>query len=444
MVHRNTNRYGVFVWSILLIFVCLFSVTTDVFGQTADNAATSTAIDELKSKIDDRTSKIRELENEIDKYQSELEDVGKEKTSLQGAIKTLDISTQKIETQKNLTENKISQTTFEISKLTLEIQDQERKIDLHNQTLAESIREINRLDESTFIETMLASTDFSDIWNQVDNLERFEQGIQTNLRELEQLKADLEASRDDQQTHKDQLVDYTNDLADQAQGLAITKQEKSTLLEKTKNKESNYITLIEEKKAARAEFEQELVDFQSQLKTIIDPTSIPEPNHGILAWPLASIRITQYFGDTEFAKTGAYDGKGHNGVDLAASIGTPVKAALSGVVTATGNTDAIAGCYSYGKWMLIKHPNGLSTLYAHLSHIGAGEGANVETGQTIGYSGDTGYATGPHLHFTVFATQGVQIVRMGDIKKVTNCGDAHVPVAPLAAYLDPISYLPEL
>lgn len=443
MHHQSRNTYGTRILGILFLSVCFFTVNTPVFGQTSDTS-TSTVVDDLKSKIDDRTSKIRALEDEINKYQAELEDVGKEKTSLQGAIRTLDLSTQKIQTQKNLTENKISQTTFEISKLTLEIQDQEKKIDVHNQTLAESIREINRLDENTFIETMLASANFSDVWSQVDSLERFEQGIQTNLKELEALKTELETSRGEQQTHKDELVDYTNDLEDQAQGLAITKKEKSTLLEKTKNKESNYISLIDEKKAARAEFEQELLDFQSQLKTIIDPNSIPVPNHGILAWPLSSIRVTQYFGNTEFAKTGAYDGKGHNGVDFAASIGTPVKAVLSGTIQATGNTDAIAGCYSYGKWVLIRHENGLTTLYAHLSHISVGEGVNVVTGQTIGYSGDTGYATGPHLHFTVFATQGVQIVRMGDIKKKTHCADAHVPVAPLAAYLDPISYLPEL
>ena len=92
---------------------------------------------------------------------------------------------------------------------------------------------------------------------------------------------------------------------------------------------------------------------------------------------------------------------------------------------------------------LFEHNNGLSSLYAHLSDIALGEGSNVVTGQTIGYTGNTGYSTGPHLHLSLFATQGVQIVRFGDIKAITNCADAYIPVAPHGAYLDPLSYLEE-
>jgi murein DD-endopeptidase MepM/ murein hydrolase activator NlpD len=108
---------------------------------------------------------------------------------------------------------------------------------------------------------------------------------------------------------------------------------------------------------------------------------------------------------------------------------------------AVGNTDAVKGCYSYGKFVLIKHNNGLSTLYAHLSFASVKKGDTVITSDVIGYSGNTGYSTGPHLHFTVYASQGVQIVRYGDYKAKTNCADANIPVAPLNAYLNPIDYL---
>ena len=217
-----------------------------------------------------------------------------------------------------------------------------------------------------------------------------------------------------------------------------------TLLDQTKNKESNYLTLLEEKREARAEFERELLDFESQLKIAIDPTSFASPQEGILAWPLDKIRITQEFGDTSFARGGAYNGRGHNGADFGAPQGTPVRAVLSGTVAATGNTDAFPGCYSYGKWSLIQHNNGLSSLYAHLSHISLGKGSQVLTGQVIGYSGNTGYSTGPHLHLGLFATQGVRLVQFKDIKAKTNCAEATVPVAPLNAYLDPLAYLPAL
>ena len=68
-------------------------------------------------------------------------------------------------------------------------------------------------------------------------------------------------------------------------------------------------------------------------------------------------------------------------------------------------------------------------------------GQSISTGDVIGFSGNTGYSTGPHLHFTVFASQGVQVVRLGDVKKITNCGNVRIPIAPLDAYLNPLSYL---
>jgi murein DD-endopeptidase MepM/ murein hydrolase activator NlpD len=152
--------------------------------------------------------------------------------------------------------------------------------------------------------------------------------------------------------------------------------------------------------------------------------------------------VTQTFGDTAFARAGAYSGKGHNGVDFRAPIGTELHAVLSGTVIGTGNTDSVRGCYSYGKWILIRHDNGLASLYGHLSVIGVSSGQHVDTGSIIGYSGQTGYATGPHLHLSIFASQGVQIVKLTQFTgKVTPCANATMPVAPLNAYLDPLQYL---
>ena len=55
----------------------------------------------------------------------------------------------------------------------------------------------------------------------------------------------------------------------------------------------------------------------------------------------------------------------------------------------------------YGNFIEVRHPNGMSTLYAHLSRIDVTRGAAIATGQRIGLVGSTGYSTGPHLHFEV-------------------------------------------
>ncbi|MDQ3014888.1 MAG: M23 family metallopeptidase, partial [bacterium] len=132
------------------------------------------------------------------------------------------------------------------------------------------------------------------------------------------------------------------------------------------------------------------------------------------------------------------NGSGHNGIDLGVPIGTAIKSAGVGEVVASGDTDTVCPRASYGKWVLIKHSNGLSTLYAHLSLIKVSAGQAVESGSIIGYSGNTGYSTGPHLHFTVYASQGVQVVN----RPSQACGGTYtMPVADLKAYLNPLSYL---
>jgi hypothetical protein len=86
----------------------------------------------------------------------------------------------------------------------------------------------------------------------------------------------------------------------------------------------------------------------------------------------------------------------HQGVDIGIPVGTTVKAALGGTVTVVGNDAS-----GYGLWIEIRHADGLSTRYAHLSRQSVKKGARVDRGQKIGESGNTGRSTGPHLHFEV-------------------------------------------
>ena len=161
-------------------------------------------------------------------------------------------------------------------------------------------------------------------------------------------------------------------------------------------------------------------------------------------WPLDKVIITQYFSYTKFAlqNAGVYKNNMHNGIDLGAAVGTKIYAPLTGTVRATGNTDAVPGCYSWGQWVLVDHPNGLSTLYAHLSYIGVSAGQQLNTGDVIGYVGATGYATGPHLHFTVYVSAAVQVKRFNEFKAVTGCGAAFSPFSAIEGYLEPLDYLP--
>lgn len=91
-------------------------------------------------------------------------------------------------------------------------------------------------------------------------------------------------------------------------------------------------------------------------------------------------------------------------IDLYNSVGTPIGAATEGTVTFAGGNP----CCSYGLYVVIMSPSGIETLYAHFSSIAVGQGDYVSPGQTLGYSGCTGFCTGTHLHFEVI-DNGVRV-----------------------------------
>lgn len=109
------------------------------------------------------------------------------------------------------------------------------------------------------------------------------------------------------------------------------------------------------------------------------------------ASPLPGAAVSSPFGYREHPVQG--EERFHYGVDLAAESGTPVTCFADGSVTAVGESN------SYGKYLIVAHEGGRATLYAHCSSVLVSSGSAVKRGQEIARVGETGMATGPHLHF---------------------------------------------
>lgn len=408
-----------------------------VFGDSSE-------INRLQSEIEQKNERLAAIEEEIAEYESALQEVGAEKSTLQSAINALELERKKVRADIAYTENRIDSTDLEISKLSEEITEATQSIASSEQAVSAMLRELHSADNESLVELLLTHDSLAHFWDEIEQLTTVRDQMVNHVVHLTNVKTVLESKRSDQTDKREELTALKRQYDGQRQVLQHNAAEKSELLEETESEEANYQAMLAQKKAARERLLEEVRSIESELQFILDPNAIPQKGNVVFNWPLRNVHLTQYFGYTKFAleNPGVYKGSMHNGIDLGAPTGTTIFAPLTGTVRATGNTDAVPGCYSWGKWILIDHPNGLSTLYAHLSHISVQNGQEVRTGDAIGFVGNTGYSTGPHLHFTLYVSDAVQVKRFNEFKAVTGCGAALSPFAAVEGYLDPLDYLP--
>ncbi|QQG37574.1 MAG: peptidoglycan DD-metalloendopeptidase family protein [Candidatus Kaiserbacteria bacterium] len=396
--------------------------------------ASSQTPEEIQRKIDENNAQIEALNKEIAAYEKQLGDISAKKKTLQSTVDQLNVSIKKTTASINVTKSQINSTQLQIQQLSEGIAQKEVSIGSVQAGIAESIRRLNDFENQPLAALILSKDSFSSMWEDIDQSQALQAALGDQADELSAQKQTLSDTKTNAEEKRAQLLKQQQTLQSQQGSLNAQKKSQSDLLTQTKQQESSYQAILAQKQAEMTAFQRALFDLASQLEYTLDPSRIPSAGKGVLRWPLANVYITQQFGKTASAKR-LYTSGTHDGVDFRASIGTPVKATLSGTVVEI-NEGAVRNC-QYGKWVLIRHGNGLTTLYAHLSDIAVAKGASVATGQVIGYSGDTGYATGPHLHLTVYASEAVNF-------KTYTCKSGKstlIPIANPSAYLNPLDYL---
>lgn len=137
----------------------------------------------------------------------------------------------------------------------------------------------------------------------------------------------------------------------------------------------------------------------AQMQTTSKPSRTgfgPEPAHNV--GPTGTSQQRGYYIAPLVSYVETQGVHGYNAVDLAAPVGTPILASATGDVVVAREGGWNGG---YGSYVVIQHDNGSQTLYAHMSRVIVGDGQHVVQGQVIGYVGQTGKATGPHVHFEI-------------------------------------------
>lgn len=375
-------------------------------------------LEDLKAQQQDLLDTIAELDGQIDEYQGKVTSLTEEKNTIQAKVAI---------TENNLQDAYIAETNQYAS-------------------MKERIQFAYENGDVEYIDALMSIKDYSSITNQseyVSQISAYDQEQLNTLAEIEQQidsyqsdlqeslakVSDLKAAAEEEmgalevlQEGKQEMLGNTEDDID------LTEEEIAELQAQHEQQEASIDSLIAQAEAQRkaaastvsSSSSGSTVQYQTVTKTVTetvaDPTAtsgdatktvtttvteqVPVSNNtssssgkyntwngGSMSWPIPG----HYYVSSGL---GTRWGSPHNGIDIPAPIGTPVYACADGyVITAQSNY------YNCGNAILISHGNGATSMYYHLSGFAVSAGQNVSKGQLIGYSGNTGFSTGPHLHW---------------------------------------------
>lgn len=389
---------------------------------------------DLKNAIDSKSKELQIINQNIIQTQKDLDET-------EGRGKTLQKEIKKIDQQINQLNLYIRSSEINIEKLNLEIQglgyhlnDVRDDISKKKSGMSGILREIQAKDNETLLHILLKGKTLAEDVDELENLQSINETLSSQTKELIVLDGQLSNNLNAASQNKKKVELESENLKNKKTITSGQKSERQLLLQTTKNQEKDYAAQMIKLKKLQAVVSAEVEKIESELRKKIDPSLLPTPRPGALAWPVTMRdsggygRLTQRWG----LPSSLYGGKAHNGIDIGAPIGTPVFATEKGKVLEVWNQDKYCYKGAYGKFVVIEHENNLTSLFAHLSLQSVKKGDIVERGQLIGYVGSTGYATGPHLHLGVYASQTF-IIRQSKV----NCG----PIMPFGGDLDPLQYL---
>ena len=328
--------------------------------------------------------KLKNVQNKLNKTRKELKE-GKQKE------KSLTNQIIKIQEDINETENSIKKLEGNIQDTKIKVVEVQGKLARAEQMVSEQSKALNARLRSMYLndsgisvlEVIFGSESITDFMSNMDMVEKIYDNDTKMLNRLKDNKdligkekqrlASLENTLEKQQM---QHENKKNNLANSQHNIAVLK---------------NQVALDNKKLAEEIDaLNQEANRITSEIRRLQSKGT--QYTGGVFIWPVTG-KITSPFGYRIHPVL--KERKLHTGIDIAASSGTPVKAANAGTVIKAG----AAG--SYGNMVMIDHGGGIVTLYAHNSRIAVSTGTQVQKGQVISYVGSTGRATGPHLHFEV-------------------------------------------
>lgn len=389
------------------VVVIILHIPITSFAQSENTSGET-----LRNLMNDKGEQLKVLQGQRAALEKNLEDISKSNTKISKEIKTMDNTIEQLGLLVKSNNLVIEKLELEIDSLTGDIGSIGKNIENKKETIGKLFSELQQKDGENFLVIFLRSKSLAESVAEARAITTLNNNFYQSLNDLRNLQAGLTQKIKEGENKKQQKAVEKINFQNRQVILADQKREKQTVLSQTKNQELIYEKQIEELQKLQDEISLEIEKIETEMRKNIDSTLLPLPRPGVLLWPVPEGRLTQGYGATAFAAK-TYKSKYHNGLDIGRFLGAEIVASEKGTVINVGDQDKFCRKAGYGKFIVIKHENGLSTLYGHLSRQIVSIGDKVERGEIIGYMGKTGWATGPHVHFTVFSSQTLTPARAG-------------------------------
>ncbi len=357
-------------------------------------------IDTIQSQVRLKERSVKRLDDVITDYRARIEKQSSTAQTLAKQIELLEMHVLELEARIKRSRAEGERLDLELQSLEISIKEAEASLTLRRALLEQSLVQLAQSDAASPLVAMLAKGSMSVFVKQREQWRSLEQDLHRLTLEARMLKTTLEADRTKQEEAKKAQERELVALREAEEELEEERAAKTSLLAETRGREEEFRRIVADLKRDQASEADLLESLRSRLQNKLDSADeILARGDILLQWPVPTRRgVSAHFHDPTYPFRHLFE---HSGTDIPVPVGTPVRAAAGGYVAwnRTGR--------QYGNYAMIIHPNGIATVYAHLSAFAAKPDTYVERGEIIGYSGGragdpgAGLSTGPHLHFEV-------------------------------------------
>ncbi len=366
---KNVFRILLISFIILLLLIGCIKIsyattTSDLQDIDQKIQQTNQEIKEVKKEMSEALTQISKLNSEISTYEDEIDDLG---TQIDG-----------LESQIALKES--------------EIQVEEEKFNTQYDLLQKRIVALYEMGSVGYLDILLSSGSLYELVSNYYLISEITENDKALLDKIEATKNAIIEQKEYIESAKEELETNKKNMQSKKLTLAASKDKKQTLVANLNEEEASLEKELEEFEKDKRRIQQELAALAKNSVITVSPGGYISPLSG-----KSKANITTGYGRYSW-------GGNHTGVDFATSGGTPIYAVKAGtVVTSTALKYSNGNYKSYGEYIVIDHHDGTMTLYAHMQPGSRAVGVNqsVYQGQQIGSVGQTGNATGNHLHFEV-------------------------------------------